>query len=278
MGDLVRIDEHIVNPSSSIVNTVDWLASHGVTRAWYLHGRSGSGVIWQENYRETPSVAQQGDYLEANYFINPPRVTIIPHGPEPAYHLEEHDFEPGHSGRTCEKMLTDDEGYGESCGRTVYHPCHKKWREAEAARMAANMIENGDTPDPTDAANDHVSGEAAADPHGVVIPRRGRIYVAGPMTGLPDFNYPAFRHAASELVARGFAVEDPSTNELPEGSAWVDYMRVTIPQMLRCDAVALLPGWEKSKGATLEVYIAKELGLTIMEIEEWMHDETQSRS
>jgi hypothetical protein len=42
-----------------------------------------------------------------------------------------------------------------------------------------------------------------------------RAYIAGPMTGLPEFNFPAFHAAAASLRARGFEVENPAQRPLP---------------------------------------------------------------
>lgn len=39
-----------------------------------------------------------------------------------------------------------------------------------------------------------------------------RIYIAGPMSGLPEFNYPAFNRAAAVLRAQGHHVENPAEN------------------------------------------------------------------
>lgn len=73
-----------------------------------------------------------------------------------------------------------------------------------------------------------------------------RIYLAGPMTGLPEYNHPAFNAEAARLRALGYHVENPAEN--PEQSSWEDYLRQAIRQMLTCDMVALLPGWEGSPG------------------------------
>lgn len=86
-----------------------------------------------------------------------------------------------------------------------------------------------------------------------------RIYLAGPMTGLPEFNYPAFHAEAARLRALGYQVENPAEN--PPQDDWEDYMKQAIPQLLTCDLMALLPGWEKSKGAMLEHHIACHLGI-----------------
>jgi len=97
-----------------------------------------------------------------------------------------------------------------------------------------------------------------------------RIYVAGPMTGLPEFNYPAFRTATEELLARGYDVEDPSTNSNPTLGDYHGWLRAGLAQLIRCDAVALLPGWEASGGARLEVNVAATLGMRVAPLDDWM--------
>lgn len=84
-----------------------------------------------------------------------------------------------------------------------------------------------------------------------------RVYLAGPMSGLPEFNYPAFNAEAARLRALGYEVENPAEN--PEQDSWESYMRVSLPQMLSCDMIALLPDWHKSRGATIECNLATEL-------------------
>jgi hypothetical protein len=94
-----------------------------------------------------------------------------------------------------------------------------------------------------------------------------RIYVAGPMTGLPDFNYPAFNDAATRLRALGFEVENPAENPDPPCRSWLGYMRMAVGQVARCDAVVLLPGWETSRGARVEFQLAIGLGLHVITVE-----------
>lgn len=91
----------------------------------------------------------------------------------------------------------------------------------------------------------------------------GRIYVAGPMSGLPEFNYPAFNAAASRLRSEGYQVENPANNPAPACGTWRGYMRMALQQMLKCDRIHLLPGWEKSRGAMFEKLTAETLGMTI---------------
>lgn len=91
-----------------------------------------------------------------------------------------------------------------------------------------------------------------------------RVYVAGPMTGLPQLNYPAF-HAVAEVLRRiGYEVESPAENDAPVSGEWRDWMRLGLTQMLRCDTVATLKGWKKSKGARLEVQVASALGIPVV--------------
>lgn len=94
------------------------------------------------------------------------------------------------------------------------------------------------------------------------------VYIAGPMTGLPEFNYPLFNRVAAELRARGVEVRNPAEND--GGSAdkqWDFYIRLGLRQLLECDEIMLLPGWESSKGAQLELSVAEALGMTVSEYE-----------
>lgn len=94
-----------------------------------------------------------------------------------------------------------------------------------------------------------------------------RIYIAGPMSGLPDLNYPVFNALAAKLRAMGHHVENPAEN--PECDSWEAYMRMAIAQLVTCDTLALLPGWWGSRGACIEYRLAVDLGI-IMALPDWM--------
>jgi Domain of unknown function (DUF4406) len=93
--------------------------------------------------------------------------------------------------------------------------------------------------------------------------RIGRVYIAGPMSGLPEFNFPAFNAEAAALRAQGFAVLNPAEHGIVEGADWADYLRHDIAGLASCERIHLLPGWSKSKGARLEHSIAVALGMVI---------------
>ncbi|ALY08894.1 deoxycytidylate deaminase [Arthrobacter phage Galaxy] len=103
------------------------------------------------------------------------------------------------------------------------------------------------------------------------------LYVAGPMTGLPDFNYPAFHSAAARLRRAGFEVLNPAENKPPcEDPGWVDWMRAALGQLLKADGVALLPGWRTSKGATVERMVARELDIPALTVPAWLTKQGQA--
>lgn len=91
-----------------------------------------------------------------------------------------------------------------------------------------------------------------------------KIYIAGPMTGLPELNYPAFVSLAAQLRADGHAVINPAENPVPPCGSWLGYMRMSVAQVATVDCVVMLPGWEASRGATLEHHIATQLKLYVV--------------
>lgn len=94
--------------------------------------------------------------------------------------------------------------------------------------------------------------------------REGRIYIAGPMTGYEDHNFPAFHAKAKELRDAEFVVENPADHGVVDWAEWGDYLRYDISRLLLCDSVYFLKGWQNSKGANFEWRVAKTLGLTMM--------------
>lgn len=98
-----------------------------------------------------------------------------------------------------------------------------------------------------------------------------KVYIAGPMTGVEDFNHPAFNAAAEALTARGFTPLNPVDNDTEgQKATWGWYMRVALRQVADADAMCLLPGWQSSKGANLEVTIGEALKLDIRPLDEWL--------
>ncbi|BCQ23135.1 DUF4406 domain-containing protein [Caballeronia sp. NK8] len=92
-----------------------------------------------------------------------------------------------------------------------------------------------------------------------------KLYVAGPMTGYPELNFPAFHAEAARLRALGFEIVNPAEVDVGPNPAWLACMRADIKLLVDCDGIALLPGWEQSPGATLEHTIARGLGLRVMQ-------------
>lgn len=109
-----------------------------------------------------------------------------------------------------------------------------------------------------------------------------RVYIAGPMTGYPLFNFPAFDQAAeqwrkaghevvspAELTREQFKTRfgdefDPTSNDAriaAGGDIYRDFLREDIRHIIDCDAIALLPGWEKSKGVAVELTVARAMKL-----------------
>jgi Domain of unknown function (DUF4406) len=98
-----------------------------------------------------------------------------------------------------------------------------------------------------------------------------KIYIAGPMTGYPEFNYPAFDLAQSQLRKKGYEAISPAVFDTTgEIMPWAFYARAGLRMLLECDAVALLEGWDESRGAGLEVYVARALGMIVAPLEDWM--------
>jgi len=89
------------------------------------------------------------------------------------------------------------------------------------------------------------------------------IYIAGPMTGLPDYNYPKFHSMESLLREMGFRnILNPADIAGGEtGYYYGYYIRESLKMIAKADIVVFLDGWENSKGANLEFHAAQLMGL-----------------
>lgn len=104
-----------------------------------------------------------------------------------------------------------------------------------------------------------------------------KLYIAGPMSGIPKFNYPAFIKAAEQLREKGYEVRNPAEMDSPEvqkvamrsrkgivktlNETWGDFLSRDVKIVADdVDGIVLLKGWQKSRGARLETYVALTVG------------------
>lgn len=98
-----------------------------------------------------------------------------------------------------------------------------------------------------------------------------RVYIAGPMTGIPEWNFPAFNAAAAAWRGAGWEVLNPA--EAFDGDPsrpYRDYVEHDIALLRSCDAIAMLPGWDGAgaRGSVWEWGIARDmLGLYVLDAE-----------
>lgn len=90
-----------------------------------------------------------------------------------------------------------------------------------------------------------------------------RLYLAGPMSGLPDLNFPLFHAEAARLRGLGYDIVNPAEINVDPAAGWSACMRADIAQLVTCDGLALLPNWPQSIGAKLEYQIAITLGMLV---------------
>ena len=115
-----------------------------------------------------------------------------------------------------------------------------------------------------------------------------KVYLAGPMRGLPLFNFPAFHEAAKKLREKGHTVFSPAERDNERHGVDISAGNMTGDESLaakehgfnlrealgidlawicsEAEAIALLPGWRKSKGAKAEYATAKALGLKVIKL------------
>jgi hypothetical protein len=95
------------------------------------------------------------------------------------------------------------------------------------------------------------------------------VYISGPMSNVPEHNFPAFNAAAERLKRAGLVVINPADKGIVYGWTWEDYLRWDIREITACDGIAVLPGWVDSRGAWLEVTVARALSMPVKTVEEW---------
>ena len=88
-----------------------------------------------------------------------------------------------------------------------------------------------------------------------------KVYLSGPMTGVKEYNYPAFNDATARLRAAGYEVINPA--EFPKQKSWAKYMEYALDKLPECDTIVTLPGWERSRGAVQEVRKAESLNMVM---------------
>ncbi len=122
-----------------------------------------------------------------------------------------------------------------------------------------------------------------------------KLYLAGPMRGIDEENFPAFAIAAERLRALGHEVLVPTEEDIARwGTTNVEAIckkfDLTTDSIVRAalgydlayicehaEGIALLKGWEKSKGATAEYYTALALGLAVIVQDEFGWRKMKSR-
>lgn len=106
-----------------------------------------------------------------------------------------------------------------------------------------------------------------------------RVYIAGPIKGQPDGNRAAFKDMAARVEAQGWTPVNPwdipGNHEGPHigeevlhtenGHRYGCYLRADIMELMFCDAICFLDGWEDSKGALTEAHVAQSIGLKVVE-------------
>lgn len=102
--------------------------------------------------------------------------------------------------------------------------------------------------------------------------KKTHLYLSGPMTDMPDLNFPLFFNTAARLRCAGYQVTNPAELNMDKGAGWSSCLRADLRALLDCEAICLLPDWQLSKGARLERHNAAALGMPIHMVQDLLPD------
>jgi hypothetical protein len=92
-----------------------------------------------------------------------------------------------------------------------------------------------------------------------------KVYISGKITGLClEQARSNFADAELQLLCQGYEPVNPMTLPHNHAGEWEDYMALDIAELTKCDAIYMLPDWQESNGARLELKIAKHLNKQII--------------
>lgn len=97
--------------------------------------------------------------------------------------------------------------------------------------------------------------------------KKTKIYISGQMTGMPDLNRVAFNEVEEKLTKKGYIVYNPVKYGDEKKDSREELMKKDFELILDSDKVVVLPNWENSWGAVLEVTFAREIGLPIEDVD-----------
>lgn len=108
------------------------------------------------------------------------------------------------------------------------------------------------------------------------------LYIAGPMAGIPDYNYPAFFEMERHIAYLGLDSINPA--RLDEHDLFSDeavavgedvgpmrrakFLKRDFFYLSQCDGIVMLPGWQNSTGANCELWVSRMMGLVVFVADE----------
>ena len=95
-----------------------------------------------------------------------------------------------------------------------------------------------------------------------------RVYISGQISGRDIAERKeAFKAVERELAEMGLHPVNPFENGLPDEASWEEQMRKDLTDLMQCDYIYMMRGWEMSRGATLEHLAATMVGIKVFKYE-----------
>jgi hypothetical protein len=105
-----------------------------------------------------------------------------------------------------------------------------------------------------------------------------KYYLSGAITSQPDFKK-YFSKYEEELKYLGISdIFNPAATEWPKNVKWETCLKYDLKILVDCDCIILLPNWRLSRGAQLEIHVAKKLGIRIVEFNDFIRELTTNAS